>query len=307
MHNNIKYNYFRAPLKTFLKRHAVLRPLRQAQGRQAQDISASPNIKEMAGQARHDGNAPSERHVEFNVMLSRIRRNQHPTNRKEIPKHTSAYFDCAQHKLPSVKVRNDDKQIRNDDYQFLNFPLLKNTSLIVMFFVFFILLPLFSNCQNDSLKTDSLKKHSPRLATLMSTFVPGLGQVYNKKYWKVPVIYVGLGTLGYLAYKNNVNYKQFRSAYLEMYKDTSIHSYKMNGMEFTLNGLETGKNYYRRYRDLFVIFTTGLYIMNIIDANVDANLYDFDISDNLSLRIEPTPIFFGMNKTTMGIKINLSF
>ncbi len=177
-----------------------------------------------------------------------------------------------------------------------------------MFFVFLMLLPLFSNCQTDSLKSDTLKKHSPRLATLMSTFVPGSGQIYNKKYWKAPVIYIGLGALGYMVHKNNANYKQFKNAYITMYNDTaSPQSYQMDGMEFTLNGLEAGKNYYRRYRDLFVIFTAGLYIMNIIDANVDANLYDFDISDDLSLRIEPTPIFIGMNKTTMGIKIGLNF
>lgn len=177
-----------------------------------------------------------------------------------------------------------------------------------MFFVFFILFPLLSNCQNDSLKTDSTKKHSPRLATIMSAVIPGSGQIYNKKYWKVPVIYVGLGALGYMANKHNENYKKFRNAYLTMYKDTtSPQTYQMDGMEFTLNGLESGKNYYRRYRDLFVIFTVGLYIMNIVDANVDANLYDFDISDDLSMRIEPTPIYIGMYKTTMGIKINLSF
>ena len=185
---------------------------------------------------------------------------------------------------------------------------LKDISFNGMFFVFFILLPLFSICQNDSLKTAPTKKHSPRLATIMSVVIPGSGQIYNKKYWKVPVIYVGLGALGYMAYKNNTNYLKFRNAYLTMYKDTtSPQTYQMDGMEFTLNGLESGKNYYRRYRDLFVIFTAGLYIMNIVDANVDANLYDFDISDNLSLHIEPAPIYFGLNKTTMGIKINLSF
>jgi len=176
-----------------------------------------------------------------------------------------------------------------------------------MFFIFFTFCYLQSFCQKDTLTTDTAKKHNPKVATLLSTFLPGSGQIYNKKYWKTPVIYAGLGALGYMAYKNNNNYKQFKKAYLELYNDTNPNAtYKIDGMEFTLNGLDAGKNYYRRYRDLFVIFTAGLYIMNIIDANVDANLYDFDISDDLSLKIEPVPIMVGF-KQTVGFNIKLNF
>jgi len=157
-------------------------------------------------------------------------------------------------------------------------------------------------------KNDTAKKHYPKLATLMSTVVPGLGQVYNKKYWKVPVIYIGLGSLGYMANKNNKRYKDFRNAYSDLYNsgnyDSTIYLY---GVEYTLNGLETGKNYYRRYRDLFVIFTSGLYLMNIIDANVDANLFDFDISDDISLRFEPATVDGGMAGYVTGLRIRLSF
>jgi hypothetical protein len=157
--------------------------------------------------------------------------------------------------------------------------------------------------QKDSLK----KTHSPKLAMLLSV-VPGLGQAYNKKYWKIPIIYAGMGTLGYFAYHNGVYYKKFKKTYSNLLStgnaDTTAYMY---GVEFTLNGLETGKNYYRRYRDMFTIFTFGLYLMNIIDANVDAHLYDFDISDDLSLNITPSADYSVLIGLVPALKLTLKF
>jgi hypothetical protein len=169
-----------------------------------------------------------------------------------------------------------------------------------------------SNCiaQNTSQTEDSVvkKKHSPRLAMLMSAVVPGLGQAYNKKYWKIPVVYAGLGALGYFAYRNGNYYNSFKNAYATLYnsgnRDSTIFLY---GVDYNLNGLDAGKNYYRRYRDMYSIFTVGFYLLNIIDANVDANLYDFDISDDISLRISPASEQVPMAGPVPVVKFRITF
>ena len=152
-------------------------------------------------------------------------------------------------------------------------------------------------------------EHSPKKATLYSTFLPGLGQAYNKKYWKIPLIYAGFGTIGYFIHWNNDNYKIMRQAYADLsdnkgegpfgeedptnsymdldaaqYYDLTNPTYYNNFK----NGLEKQQNYYRRNRDLLIISIIGFYGLNIIDANVDANLYDFDISEDLTFNWQPT-------------------
>ncbi len=187
--------------------------------------------------------------------------------------------------------------------------LFKNIPVGGMFFVLiiaFFIIPQLSISQTITSKTDSTKKHSPRLATLLSTAVPGLGQAYNKKYWKIPIIYAGMGYCVYMTKRDHKLYKDYKKTYLDLYysgnQDSTVYLY---GVGYTLSGLESGKNYYRRYRDLFVIFTSGIYLMNIIDANVDAHLFDFDISDDISLRIAPSAIDGGMAGPVAGFKISL--
>jgi len=126
--------------------------------------------------------------------------------------------------------------------------------------------------------------HSPPKATIFSTLLPGLGQIYNERYWKVPVIYGGIVSAAYMIEFNNRQYNRFRTAY----------NYSEDGDPTTIPELERTsdelKNYrdaYRRNRDLSVIMLLGVYALNIIDANVDAHFYYFDISDDLALRVEP--------------------
>lgn len=177
-------------------------------------------------------------------------------------------------------------------------------------FLFFVLVCHVSSfSQSESLDNDTVKKkHSPKLAMLMSTAVPGLGQAYNKKYWKIPVVYAGIGILGYLSYRNGNYYNTFKRTYADLLAtgngDTTAYLY---GVEFNLYGLESAKNYYRRYRDMYTIFTVGVYLLNIIDANVDAHLYDFDISDDLSLKISPSAEQTPMAGTVPGIKFRITF
>jgi len=136
---------------------------------------------------------------------------------------------------------------------------------------------------------DTAKLHSAKKATIMSMCLPGLGQAYNKKYWKIPIIYAGFGTLIYFISKNGSEYRNFRTAYdivatgdSANFNDPYVERYNAN-----LNQLEEGRNYYRRNLELSWIFTGLLYILQVVDASVDANLYTFDVSDDLSLRFDP--------------------
>lgn len=139
--------------------------------------------------------------------------------------------------------------------------------------------------------TTAVKKHSPRKATIYSAVIPGLGQVYNRKYWKVPIVYAGIGTCAYFAMFSQRRYNEFTEAWRSLNSTNNPDSIiQFDGYLYTLNGLDAGRNYYRRNRDLFTIFTAGVYLMNIIDANVDAHLFDFDISDDLSLRLQPAAL-----------------
>jgi len=152
-------------------------------------------------------------------------------------------------------------------------------------------------------KKEAPNAHSPRKATIYSAVLPGLGQVYNKKYWKVPVIYLGFGTIAYFINWNNDNYQLFRRGYFDLIDDDpetqgylEIEAVKRNNYDLNnpthFNNLRTAlmrqKDYFRRNRDLLFIGMVGFYGLNIIDASVDAHFFDFDISDDLTLKWEPS-------------------
>lgn len=176
--------------------------------------------------------------------------------------------------------------------------------LLALFCCLFFGFQLYAQKQYDSTKT----KHSPKLAATLSAVLPGLGQAYNKKYWKIPIVYIGIGTLAYLSLRNNFYYQNFKTAYKNLYETNPNGYYYMNNTTYTLTGLEAGKNYYRRYRDMYAIFTVGVYVLNIVDAAVDGYLYDFDISDDLSLKIQPDVMPLAQNYLwNAGVKICLFF
>lgn len=139
----------------------------------------------------------------------------------------------------------------------------------------------------DALMVYNKDQHSPAAATIFSTLVPGLGQVYNQKYWKVPVVYGLLSTGYFLVDWNNRGYQRFKKALLYATDDDPATIDEFNGQRSS-DELRLIKNSYRRYRDLCFLGTTFAYILNIIDANVDANLYDWDVSNDLSLKFEPS-------------------
>jgi hypothetical protein len=126
----------------------------------------------------------------------------------------------------------------------------------------------------------------PRTATILSAILPGAGQVYNRKIWKVPIIYAGLGGFGYWFSRENSSYNFYAKNLKYEYDDNPE---TLNTSGFTGDALAVYKAEHKRYRDLSFIGLTVIYVLNIIDANVDAHLRTFDVSDDLSLRIEPWP------------------
>lgn len=138
---------------------------------------------------------------------------------------------------------------------------------------------------NQSVTKDTLAYHSPKKASLLSAALPGLGQAYNKKYWKIPVIYAGLFGLGYAVGFYHSNYVIYRDAYIAK---TDTNSLTIDHYpEIDAAVLLENNDYYRKNRDIFIIAAVGMYVINIIDASVDAHLFTFDVSDDLSINVNP--------------------
>jgi hypothetical protein len=188
---------------------------------------------------------------------------------------------------------------------------------------FFILVFLFFainiTSQNDTIalgsdtttQTKTQKKaiySSARKASIMSAVIPGLGQAYNKKYWKIPIIYAGLGGFGYMFLTNNKQFNLYRANVIAYNDGDSTTVPKMP--EYTSDQSQTLKLQYRKNRDFAVIGFGLIYLINIIDANVDAHLKTFDVSDDLSLHIDPWQSTFKTSsgyRTATGLSIKLYF
>jgi len=154
----------------------------------------------------------------------------------------------------------------------------------------------------DTIKSVDIDPLTPAKAAFYSAVLPGLGQAYNKKYWKIPLVYGAIGTSLYFYLDNNKKYNQYRDAYkrrLEGYSDDD-YSYLDDSR------LIAGQKFYQRNRDLSALFVVAFYALNIIDANVDAALLQFNIDENLSLKpvIYPNDVTF---KTNVGLTFNYNF
>lgn len=142
---------------------------------------------------------------------------------------------------------------------------------------------------------------NPAKATWLAVIFPGGGQIYNRKYWKLPIIYGGFAGCAYALNWNNNMYKDYAQAYLDiMDKDPTTNSYvdlirtatPIDENTDTQYGprLKRQKDYYRRYRDISVFAFIGVYLLSILDAYVDAELSNFDITPDISMRLEPAVI-----------------
>ena len=139
------------------------------------------------------------------------------------------------------------------------------------------------------------KEKSPKKAAILS-IVPGAGQVYTKKYWKIPIIYSALIASGYYINDNDSEYKKYRDTYLN----------RMNGqsddLNYTDSELVTLKDYYKRNREISIMLFSLTYILNIIDASVNAHLSEYEVNEDISLGIRPITI---QDNFYSGIALNI--
>ncbi len=174
----------------------------------------------------------------------------------------------------------------------------------------------------------SVRVLSPVKATMMAAAFPGLGQVYNRKYWKIPLVYAGFGALGYSIIRNSQNFDGYMEAYQDLTDDVpetvsyekytssfdsgeidpalGADNYNPQTHSWVKDQMLNAISFYRRYRDLSYIGVGIWYIVSILDANVDAIMSDYDISPELKLSVEPVQLstVYG---TTMGLGVKVTF
>ena len=157
---------------------------------------------------------------------------------------------------------------------------------------------------------------APKRATWLALLIPGGGQIYNRKYWKLPIVYGGFVGCAYALTWNGQMYSDYSQAYLDlMDDDPNTDSYKdfvppnvdvdSNRSQYE-NIFRRKKDFYRRYRDLSIFAFIAVYALSVIDAYVDAELSNFDISKDISLKVEPTIINRNNNYFTNSYNSNLS-
>lgn len=200
------------------------------------------------------------------------------------------------------------------------------SSKITVFLLFTILIP-SAGQPVDSLtaRKEKVRRYTvePVRSTMFAAALPGLGQIYNRKYWKVPFVYAGFGALGYAVSFNTKNYNTFINAYQdftdiipetdsyltllvnlnpEQY-DPVLHpdTYNPSTETWVRTTLLNGVDYYRKYRDLSYIGIAAWYLLTIIDAHVDASLFDYDISEDLKASVAP------LNLNYTGLSPGITF
>ena len=140
-----------------------------------------------------------------------------------------------------------------------------------------------------------IKQKSPKKAAILS-IVPGVGQFYTEKYWKIPIIYSALITSAYYINDNNNEYKMYKNTYLN----------RMNGhndnLNYTNSELIILKDYYKRNREISIMLFSLTYLLNIIDASVNAHLFEYEVNEDISLKLEPIMI---QNDYYSSLKLNI--
>lgn len=178
--------------------------------------------------------------------------------------------------------------------------------------------------EKDSLAVLDLKLKTPewepipRKATIMSLLIPGGGQIYNRKYWKLPIVYGGFAGCIYALTWNQATYTDYRVAYMDImdddpntrsYEDFLPPNYEIDTdvEEWLKSVFKNRKDKYRRYRDMSIFAFAGMYLISAVDAYVDAELSHFDISKDLSLDLTPQIMLDRRGQTSTGLSLAISF
>lgn len=173
---------------------------------------------------------------------------------------------------------------------------------------------------------DLTKKPDAMKAVWLGTVIPGAGQIYNGSYWKLPIVYGAFMGCGYAISINQNRYSSYKNAYLDLYNDKQAgtisedisksyiavlpEGYDLNrvgGVDTWMNTLKNQQNIYRRYRDYSILATVIVYALSLIDAYVDAQLFDYDISPDLSLNIEPQIYYDLQQQKSAELKLAIQF
>lgn len=154
----------------------------------------------------------------------------------------------------------------------------------------------------DSLKSIEIDPLTPAKAAFYSAILPGLGQAYNKQYWKIPIVYGAMGTSLYFYLDSNKKYNEYRDEYKRRLEGYSNEEYDY----LDNDRLIQAQKFYQRNRDISGLITIGLYVLNIVEANVNAHLRQFNVDERLSLRPE-----IYLNDVTLrpnlGLTLNYNF
>lgn len=164
-----------------------------------------------------------------------------------------------------------------------------------------------ANAQIDTLSRSQVKEkekiHSPKTATLLA-IVPGAGQAYNRKYWKMPIVYATIGTCVYFSVSNQKQFSRFKKAYMQRDKGEVDEFYGILSNEAIINNMDSK----RTIRDYALAGALLFYALQIIDANVDAHLFYFDVGDNLSARFYPQTLnSMYMRTPAIGLGCTINF
>jgi Family of unknown function (DUF5683) len=185
-------------------------------------------------------------------------------------------------------------------------------TLSIMFTVYAWGLNMF-DAYREAFDKQNPKEHSPTKAAFLSALVPGGGQIYNRKYWKLPIVYAAIGTGVYFIIDNERRYNDARIAYITRNDFDPDSVYETDEtIQYSDENLLDIAEYYRGNRDLSYLITAGLYLLNVVDAIVDGHLFNFDISDDLSLKndmkLNVSPFTtWQTNNNYKGISLSLTF
>lgn len=192
-----------------------------------------------------------------------------------------------------------------------------------LLFIVFICLSVPVVAQQDSIRYQA---PDPIKAVWLGAIFPGAGQIYNRSYWKLPIVYSAFMGCGYAISWTHNRYSNYKIAYLDLYKDVQAGTvsedagksyiavipdgYDLNrvgGASTWMNTLKNRQSTYRRYRDYSILATVIVYALSLIDAYVDAQLFDYDISPDLSLNIEPQIYYDLQHQRSAEIKLAIQF
>jgi len=195
---------------------------------------------------------------------------------------------------------------------------MKKAFFICCTFTFLLSLFFFLRCnaQTDTLnliskgtlssknKPFQLKKHDPKTASCLA-IIPGAGQIYNKKYWKLPIVYGGLGATGFLIYYYADLTTLYRKEYVAR-MNNDVEKYNPKLKKLSNESVLYNRNFYRRNMEICIAACTIIYALSILDACVDAHLFYYDVSENLSLGVKPKINYNPVNGATtpcMGLVV----